>query len=112
MVCYQKNVDINVEWVGRNKQRLPQNKYKMLYYFFRLRMFTPEVWCLIFSYLTYNDLIEVSACSKVFYYLSKLNEIKDLSKNCLTRGLFFLARLCLIITKMFVCRLLLNYLMR
>ena len=27
----KKNVDVNVEWVGKSKKRLPQNKYKMTY---------------------------------------------------------------------------------
>ena len=27
----KKNVDVNVEWAGKSKKRLPQNKYKMSY---------------------------------------------------------------------------------
>lgn len=29
----KKNVDIEVEWVGKDKKRLPNNRYKMSYQF-------------------------------------------------------------------------------
>ena len=31
VLLLSKNVDFDVEWVGKTKQRLPQNKYKMFY---------------------------------------------------------------------------------
>ena len=41
----------------------------------------PEVWSLIFSFLSYNDLIGASAVCKCFYYLSQNNDgfVKKLS---------------------------------
>ena len=33
----------------------------------------PKVWAIIFSFLSYNDLTEVSAVCKLFYYLSQKN---------------------------------------
>ena len=33
----------------------------------------PEVWAVIFSFLSHNDLTEVSVVCKLFYYLSQKN---------------------------------------
>ena len=49
-----------------------------------------EVWAIIYSYLHPNDLIEISAACKLFYHLSRENElfirkiedVKKLFKDC------------------------------
>ena len=49
-----------------------------------------EVWAIMFSYFHPNDLIEISATCKLFYHLSRKNElfirkmenVKKLFKDC------------------------------
>ena len=50
-------------------------------------MFTADVWCSIFSYLTHRDVIEVSACWKVFHCLPKWNK-RFVEKLFHSRSLF------------------------
>ena len=37
-------------------------------------MLPEEIWALVLSYLNHVDLLNISACSKLFYYLSHKNE--------------------------------------
>ena len=52
-------------------------------------MLPVEVWAVILRYLNYGDLINVSACSKIFYCLSRKNKkfVRQLNySDCLKQG--------------------------
>ena len=44
-------------------------------------MLPAETWALILSYLPFIDLLNTSACSKLFYYLAHKNEKFELRLN-------------------------------
>ena len=78
----KKNADVSVEWIRKTKtaSKQIQNIQLSFFQFLKIKLI-PEVWSLIFSFLSYDDLIGASAVCKCFYYLSQNNDgfVKKLS---------------------------------
>ena len=64
--------------MDRKRYEKANNRYKMSYWFFyflKTMDFPLEVFVIIFSYLTPNDIMEASAACKLFYHASRKNKL-------------------------------------
>ena len=90
-----RSVDEEVEWIGKDKKRLPENRYKMFYLFFFFFTYLVvkngkfTAWNVAYYFIvTANKWFDWSQCHLLIIFLVCLEKIIFSMKNCYIQGCY------------------------